>query len=378
MRKTLVALVCVVAIVVAGASWKFVAAAESKTKLTTQDYFDIYNLYGIYTRYTDMGYGDDGTNYASMFTPDGIFNNRIGREANKIAIHNQQGGWVRDNRSVRHTTTNIVVTPTADGVVKGSAYLLVFNVAAVPPFVEDSGIYEDWLVKTTEGWRFKKRLYRRSPTFSPGMPQGSPELYSYMKGAPGPEPSAPQGGQRVGRASAAPAPAALPLEPGAVQADVTRALLAAPANLAAEATVVKWKSDFTYDTLRKGTNRLACYDISGLPTQPAFSTVCTSIANLPRVAQNLKIDAMGDQREAAFAAAEKDGTRVKPEYGSIWYHLMGPTRWGSRPHVTTSVPGATTKTIGLPENGSGGGMWIMNAGTTSAHLMTPGDTPAAR
>ena len=117
MRKTLVALVCGVAIAAAGAGWKFVSAADSKTKLTTQDYFDIYNLYGIYTRYTDMGYGDDGTNYASMFTPDGIFNNRIGREANKIAIHNQQGGWVRDNRSVRHTTTNrmtIVATANSD------------------------------------------------------------------------------------------------------------------------------------------------------------------------------------------------------------------------------------------------------------------------
>src|SRR6187397_748294 len=56
MRKTLVALVCGVAIAAGGFSWKFVSAAESKTKLTTQDYFDIYNLYGIYTRYTDMGY----------------------------------------------------------------------------------------------------------------------------------------------------------------------------------------------------------------------------------------------------------------------------------------------------------------------------------
>ena len=75
MRKTLVALVCGVIIAGAGAGWKFVSAAESKTKLTTQDYFDIYNLYGIYTRYTDMGYGDDGTNYAPMFTPDGEFSN---------------------------------------------------------------------------------------------------------------------------------------------------------------------------------------------------------------------------------------------------------------------------------------------------------------
>ena len=37
---------------------------------------------------------------------------------------------------------------------------------------------------------------------------------------------------------------------------VTTAVLALPANLRDEATVVKWKSDFTYDTLKKGTNGL--------------------------------------------------------------------------------------------------------------------------
>ena len=41
--------------------------------------------------------------------------------------------------------------------------------------------------------------------------------------------------------------------------------MAAPANLKAGATVIKWKPDFTYDTLKKGTNRLVCYDQSGCP-----------------------------------------------------------------------------------------------------------------
>jgi hypothetical protein len=164
-----------------------------------------------------------------------------------------------------------------------------------------------------------------------------------------------------------------PLEPGASQADVDKALLAAPGNLAAQATVIKWKPDFTYDTLRKGTNRLVCYDRSGFPTQQAFSIECTSLGNLPRAAQNLKIEAMGDARQAAFDAAEKDGTRVKPEFGSVWYHLMGATRETARTHMTIAVPGATTASMGLPDNGRGGGVWIMNAGTTTAHLMTPGE-----
>jgi hypothetical protein len=168
----------------------------------------------------------------------------------------------------------------------------------------------------------------------------------------------------------------LPLEQGATQADVTRALTAAPANLAADATVIKWKPDFTYDVLRKGLNRLVCYDLSGKPTHPAFMAECTSIGNLPRVAQNLKFEANEQQSKAMFDAAEKDGTRVKPEFGSIWYHWMGPARWTSRAHMTIAVPGATGQTLGLAENGSGGGVWIMNAGTTTAHLMIPNEAPS--
>src|SRR5581483_8624195 len=91
------------------------------------------------------------------------------------------------------------------------------------------------------------------------------------------------------------APAPPPLEPGASQADVDRALLAAPANLRDGATVIKWKPDFTYDTLRKGTNRLVCYDKSGQPGQQAFMIECTSLGNLARAAQNMKIEASGDK-----------------------------------------------------------------------------------
>jgi hypothetical protein len=159
------------------------------------------------------------------------------------------------------------------------------------------------------------------------------------------------------------------------QAAIDKALLAAPAQLKAGATVIKWKPNFTYDTLKKGTNRLVCYDKSGMPTAQPFMVECTSIANLDRVAQNLKFEAIPDKKasQAAFDAAEKDGTRVKPEFGTIWYHQMGPDAEHLRSHMTIAVPGATTKTLGLPENGKEGGVWIMNAGTTTAHLMTPGE-----
>jgi hypothetical protein len=159
------------------------------------------------------------------------------------------------------------------------------------------------------------------------------------------------------------------------QAAIDKALLAAPGNLKAGATVIRWKSDFTYETLKKGTSRLVCYDKSGQPGQQPFMVECTSIANLDRAAQNMKFEAIGDKqaRQAAFDAAEKDGTRVKPEFGSVWYHLMGADAEHTRTHMTIAVPGATAQSLGLPDNNKQGGVWIMNAGTTTAHLMIPGE-----
>ena len=42
-----------------------------------------------------------------------------------------------------------------------------------------------------------------------------------------------------------------------------------------------------------------------------------------------------------------------------------------RTHVTIAVPGATTASLGLPDNNKMGGAYIMGAGTTAAHIMTP-------
>lgn len=178
MSKKLIAIILGIVSATGLLGWKFAAAAESKPKLTVQDYVDIYNLYGIYTRYFDMG-ADDGTRYASTFTTDGEFGqsgNRVGREAQKAAFLSSDQMLKRDGRSRRHTTTNIVVLPSSEGA-RGSAYLLIYNITAVPPFVEGGGLYDDWLVKTSEGWKFKKRAYYTFPTFKPGLPQGMNFLF---------------------------------------------------------------------------------------------------------------------------------------------------------------------------------------------------------
>jgi hypothetical protein len=156
--------------------------------------------------------------------------------------------------------------------------------------------------------------------------------------------------------------------------EVEKALLAAPRSAREGAAVIKWKADYTYDTLKPGTNRIVCYDQSGLPTEQPFSVQCTSVGNLERVAQNKKFEAQTDRavRQAALDAAEKDGTRVKPEFGSVFYTLSGADQASARLHVTVAVPGATAASLGLPDNSKAGGAWIMNAGTSTAHIMIPG------
>jgi len=121
---------------------------------------------------------------------------------------------------------------------------------------------------------------------------------------------------------------------------IDRALAAAPRQMKEGAAVIKWKADYTYETLKPGTNRMACYDRSGEPGQQPFAVQCTSVANLPRVAQNRKFEAMTDKtaRQAALDAAEKDGTRVKPEYGSVWLTMNGPDQARARIHTTIAVP----------------------------------------
>ena len=156
--------------------------------------------------------------------------------------------------------------------------------------------------------------------------------------------------------------------------EVEKALLAAPGNAKEAAAVIKWKADGTYETLKPGTNRLVCYDQSGQPTEQPFAVQCTSVDNLKRVAQNKKFELEPDRakRQELVAAAEKDGSREKAEYGAVFYGFSGADQATARAHMTIAVPGATTASTGLPDNNKMGGAWIMGAGTPGAHIMVPG------
>ena len=156
---------------------------------------------------------------------------------------------------------------------------------------------------------------------------------------------------------------------------IEQALAGAPRRARDAAAVIQWNADYTYETLREGTNQLVCYDRSNEARRQPFAVQCTNVGNLERVAQSRKIRA-----EAADAAAERamvdeaeaNGTRVAPEFGSVFISTNGPDQAGARTHTTIAAPGATAESLGLPENPGQGGAWIMAAGTTTAHIMVPG------
>ena len=159
---------------------------------------------------------------------------------------------------------------------------------------------------------------------------------------------------------------------------ISKALLAAPNEaMAKDATVIKWNSDFTYETLKKGTNRMVCYDLSGWPGERGpFSVECTSSeANLPRIAQNRKFAAMGGgdpkKTEELVAAAAKDGTRIMSEVGSIWFNVFGKSEATAIRHWFVAMPNLRGNQVGLPEVRDAGGAWLMLAGTPEAHIMLP-------
>lgn len=155
---------------------------------------------------------------------------------------------------------------------------------------------------------------------------------------------------------------------------IERALLAAPARGRDATTVISWNADYSYRTLKEGTNQLVCWDRSGDPGEAAFSVICTALGNLDRVAQNRRFAAEGGDpagTRALVATAAENGSRIMSVFGSPWLTLAGDSQMSSRTHITIAMPNATEASSGFPESGRGGGAFIMSAGTPEAHLMTP-------
>ena len=125
------------------------SAAAAQGSLTPEDMAEIRNLYAQYNLALDAG---EAEAWADTFVEDGCFGSSRGR-AELIAFAE---GFHGSNPASRHWNTNLRVTPTAEGAA-GTVYLMLYDVGVRPPAVTVTGIYQDVLVRTPEGWRFQSR-----------------------------------------------------------------------------------------------------------------------------------------------------------------------------------------------------------------------------
>jgi hypothetical protein len=130
-----------------GGSW---VLAQSGGKLTSDDLVEIQQLYSKYNWTLDSG---DAHGYASTFTQDGVFNTNVGHDA---IVKFAEGFHTGLGSHVKHWNTNLMITPSPTGA-NGQVYLVLVDFATKPPSIVTSATYSDELVKSAQGWRFKKR-----------------------------------------------------------------------------------------------------------------------------------------------------------------------------------------------------------------------------
>jgi len=135
-------------VVASGTTWVY--AQKAGATLTAQDFVEIQQLYAKYNWTLDAG---DSEGYASTFTPDGVFNNNAGHDAIVKFADTFHGGM---GARVRHWNTNLMILPTPEGA-HGQVYLVLVDFSTKPASIATSASYSDDLVKTAQGWRFKKR-----------------------------------------------------------------------------------------------------------------------------------------------------------------------------------------------------------------------------
>jgi hypothetical protein len=126
------------------------APASAQGTLGAQDMAEIQNLYAQYNLKLDAG---DAAGWADTFVENGRFGNSEGR----AALVQFAEGFHQQNPQSRHWNTNLHLTPTSEGAA-GTTYLFLYNVGVRPPAVIATGIYQDVLVRTPQGWRFQSRV----------------------------------------------------------------------------------------------------------------------------------------------------------------------------------------------------------------------------
>ncbi len=164
------------------------------------------------------------------------------------------------------------------------------------------------------------------------------------------------------------------------EAQIGAAVMAAPEEERATATVLGFDADNKVVTLREGTGKLIC--LADNPQVEGFSVACYHKDLEPFMTRGRVLRDEGKNNGEVFEIREaeaKSGKLKMPERGATLHVLSGPT--GKYDHTTGTVtdaiyryvvyiPWATSESTGLPKKPLvPGGPWIMDAGTHRAHIM---------
>lgn len=159
---------------------------------------------------------------------------------------------------------------------------------------------------------------------------------------------------------------------------IASAILAAPEERRAGATVLGYDAQGKLVTLRKGSNDLIC--LADKPSDTRFSVACYHKDLEPFMARGRELEAKGisgnDRNEKYRWKEIKDGTLLMPKEPRILYVLSGKgfdaaagTVTGGSLRWVLYWPFATGESTGLSTKSKRGEPWLMDAGTAGAHIM---------
>ncbi len=180
------------------------------------------------------------------------------------------------------------------------------------------------------------------------------------------------------RAQSQPAAASSTAPPSADQ-QVAAAVLAAPEDMRADATVLGYAPDGHFKTLRQGRGALTC--LASDPKADRFHVACYHRSLEPFMARGRALRAhgvTGDRVDSVRFAEVRSGKLRVPRHPAVLYSLTGPldsfdpatgTAPKAQPLFVVYVPFATGRSMGLSTTPVEGAPWIMHSGTPKAHIM---------
>ncbi len=164
------------------------------------------------------------------------------------------------------------------------------------------------------------------------------------------------------------------------QNQISEAVMAAPEEDRADATVYGYDRNGEYVELRNGTNNLIC--VSDDPARPGFQSVCYHKDLLPFMNRGRELQKEGRSSQEIFDIREqeaKSGTLKMPEQATTLHLLEGKEGFfdessglvkNANYRYVVYIPWATAESTGLPLKPLvEGGPWIMDPGTHRAHIM---------